>query len=166
TWAGTVLDRSRPIVIVAEPGREEEAAIRLGRIGFDHVRGYLRGGMEALAGRPDLVRPTERISVLIAAEELAKTSHLLLDVRAPREWKEKHIAESLNIPLNHLQERIGEIPRERRIFVHCAAGYRSSIAAGILHQHGVADLVEIAGGVAAWEAAALPLLSEAVEAKA
>jgi hydroxyacylglutathione hydrolase len=62
TWAGTVLDRAKPIVIIAEPGREQEAALRLGRIGFDHVRGYLQGGMEALAGRADLVWPTERIS--------------------------------------------------------------------------------------------------------
>src|ERR1017187_1131554 len=71
TWAGTVLDRSKPTVIIAEPGREQEAALRLGRIGFDHVKGYLSGGMEALADRPDLVWPTKRVSVLIAAEELA-----------------------------------------------------------------------------------------------
>ena len=160
TWAGTVLDRARPIVIIAEPGREEEAALRLGRIGFDHVRGYLRGGMEALAGRPDLVWPTERTSVLIAAEELAADSHLLLDVRAPREWTTKHIAGSLNIPLNHLQERIDELPRDRRLFVHCAGGYRSSIAASILHQYGITNLVEIAGGIAAWEAAGLPVVAE------
>jgi hydroxyacylglutathione hydrolase len=160
TWAGTVLDRERPIVIIAEPGREVEAALRLGRIGFDHVLGHLHGGMEALAGRPDLVWPTERISVLIAAEELAKDAHVLLDVRAPREWTTKHIAGSVNIPLNHLQERIDEVPRDRRIFVHCAGGYRSSIAAGILHQYGITSLVEIAGGIAAWEAAALPIVAE------
>src|SRR5271154_4469750 len=74
TWAGTILDRTKPIVIVAEPGREQEAALRLGRIGFDHVRGYLSGGMEALANRPDLVWPTERVSAQAAAEELATTN--------------------------------------------------------------------------------------------
>ncbi len=58
TWAGTLLDRAKPIVIIAEPGREQEAALRLGRIGFDHVKGYLEGGMQALAERPDLVWPT------------------------------------------------------------------------------------------------------------
>jgi rhodanese-related sulfurtransferase len=159
TWAGTVLDRSKPIVIVAEPGREEEAAVRLGRIGFDHVKGYLRGGMEALAGRPDLVWPTERISAPMVHEELAGAdAPLLLDVRNPREWATKHIAGSVNIPLNHLQERIGEIPRDRRIAVHCAGGYRSSIAASILHQHGVTRLIEMAGGIAAWDAAQLPIL--------
>src|ERR1700691_122686 len=92
TWAGTVLDRTKPIVIIAEPGREQEAALRLGRIGFDHVRGYMHGGMEALAGRPDLVWPTERASAPMVAEELA--SHdppVVLDIRNPREWVTKRI---------------------------------------------------------------------------
>ena len=158
TWAGTVLDRAKPIVIIAEPGREQEAALRLGRIGFDHVLGYLPNGMAALAQRQDLVWPTERAGVLIAAEEL-ESAHppVLLDVRAPKEWAEKHIPGSMNIPLNHLQERIGEVPRDRRIAVHCAGGYRSSIAVSILHQHGITNLIEIAGGLAAWETAGLPV---------
>jgi hydroxyacylglutathione hydrolase len=162
TWAGTVLDRTKPIVIVAEPGREQEAALRLGRIGFDHVKGFLNGGMEALAGRPDLVWPTERISAPMVAEELASGDPpLLLDIRNPREWAAKHIEGSVNVPLNHLQERIAEIPRDRRIAVHCAGGYRSSIAAGILHQYGITNLIEMAGGLAAWDAAKLPVVVEA-----
>jgi hydroxyacylglutathione hydrolase len=162
TWAGTIFDRTKPIVIVAEPGREQEAALRLGRIGFDHVRGYLSGGMEALANRPDLVWPTERVTAQAAAEELATTTPpLVLDIRSPREWTTRHIAGSVNIPLGHLQERIAEIPRDRRIAVHCAGGYRSSIAASILHQHGITNLIEVAGGLAAWEAAKLPVVSEA-----
>jgi hydroxyacylglutathione hydrolase len=162
TWAGTVLDRAKPIVIVAEPGREMEAALRLGRIGFDHVKGYLAGGMASLAARPDLVWPTERISVLIAAEKLAEADPpLVMDVRAPREWEAKHIEGSVNLPLNHLQERIAEVPRDRWIAIHCAGGYRSSIAASILHQHGITNLMEMVGGLAAWEAAQLPVVSEA-----
>ena len=149
-------------MIIAEPGREQEAAVRLGRIGFDHLKGYLQGGMEALAGRPDLVWPTERISAPMVAEELASADPpLLLDIRNPREWATKHIASSVNIPLNHLQERIAEIPRDRRIAVHCAGGYRSSIAASILHQYGITNLIEMAGGLAAWDAAKLPVVSEA-----
>ena len=160
TWAGTLLDRVRPIVIIAEPGREQEAALRLGRIGFDHVKGYLRGGMEALAGRPDLVWPTERVTPLAIAEELGKAdSPLVLDIRNPSEWTTKHIEGGVNIPLSHLQERIGELPRDRRIAVHCAGGYRSSIAVSILHQYGLTHLMEMAGGLAAWEAAKLPVLS-------
>jgi rhodanese-related sulfurtransferase/glyoxylase-like metal-dependent hydrolase (beta-lactamase superfamily II) len=162
TWAGTVLDRAKPIVIIAEPGREQEAAVRLGRIGFDHVKGYLQGGMEALAERPDLVWPTERVSALMVAEELASVDPpLLLDIRNPREWAAKHIEGSVNVPLNHLQERIAEIPRDRRVAVHCAGGYRSSIAASILHQYGITRLIEMAAGLAAWEAAKLPVVSEA-----
>jgi len=158
TWAGTVLDRGKPIVIIAEPGREGEAALRLGRIGFDDVKGYLAGGMEALGDRPDLVRQTERISAALLAEESASADGpFLLDVRSPREWAGKHIEGSVNLPLNHLQERIAEIPRERRIAIYCAGGYRSSIGASILHQHGTTRLVELAGGLAAWEAASLPL---------
>jgi len=161
TWAGTVLHRDKPIMIVAEPGREQEAALRLGRIGFDHVKGYLRSGMEALAGRPDLVWTTERLSAPMVAEELASVDPpVLLDVRNPREWTIKHIEGSVNIPLNHLQERIAEIPRDRRVAVHCAGGYRSSIAASILHQHGITKLIEMAGGLAAWDAAHLPVVSQ------
>jgi len=161
TWAGTVLDRTKPIVIIAEPSREQEAALRLGRIGFDHVKGYLQGGMEALASRPDLVWPTERVSAPMVAEELeGADAPLVLDIRNPREWATKHIGGSVNIPLNHLQERMAEIPRNRRIAVHCAGGYRSSIAASILHQYGITNLIEMAGGLAAWEAAKLPVVSE------
>ena len=162
TWAGTVLDRAKPIVIIAEPGREQEAALRLGRIGFDHVKGYLERGMEALAARPDLVWSTERESAPMVAEELAGGNPpVVLDVRNPREWAAKHIDNSVNIPLNHLQERIAEIPRDRRIALHCAGGYRSSIAASILHQYGITNLIEMAGGLAAWEAARLPVVSDA-----
>jgi len=161
TWAGTVLDRTKPIVIIAEPSREQEAALRLGRIGFDHVKGYLQGGMEALSSRPDLVWPTERVSAPMVAEEMAGAdAPLVLDIRNPREWATKHIGGSVNIPLNHLQERMAEIPRNRRIAVHCAGGYRSSIAASILHQYGITNLIEMAGGLAAWEAAKLPVVSE------
>jgi rhodanese-related sulfurtransferase/glyoxylase-like metal-dependent hydrolase (beta-lactamase superfamily II) len=161
TWAGTVLDRAKPIVIIAEPGREQEAAVRLGRIGFDHVKGYLQSGMEALADRPDLVWPTERVSAPMVAEELASADPpLLLDIRNPREWATKHIEGSVNIPLNHLQERMAEVPRDRRVAVHCAGGYRSSIAASVLHQYGITHLIEMAGGLAAWEAAKLPVVSK------
>src|ERR1700723_3779898 len=161
TWAGTVLDRTRPIVIIAEPGREQEAALRLGRIGFDHVKGYLRGGMQAFAERPVLLWPTERVSAQMVADELASAEPppLVLDIRNPREWATRHIAGSWNIPLNHFQERIAEVPRDRRIAVHCAGGYRSSIAISILSQHGITSLVELAGGITAWEVAKLPVVA-------
>ena len=158
TWSGTVLDRERPIVIAAEPGREGEAATRLGRIGFDAVAGYLEGGMQTLETRPDLLMRTERVSAAVLAEQLTSAMPpLVLDVRTPREWATKHIAGSLNTPLNHLHERLPELPRDRPMAVLCAGGYRSAIATSVLQRHGFEHLIELAGGIAAWEAAKLPL---------
>ena len=157
TWAGTVLDRTRPIVIVAEPGREQEAAMRLGRIGFDHVSGFLEGGMAAAASRPELVVRTERVSPQTLAATL--DSLVVVDVRSPQEWAEKHIAGSINVPLNRLQEHLLEMPRDRRVAVHCAGGYRSSIAASLMERAGFGGLVEMAGGLAAWETARLGVVT-------
>jgi glyoxylase-like metal-dependent hydrolase (beta-lactamase superfamily II)/rhodanese-related sulfurtransferase len=158
TWAGTVLVSDRPIVIVATPGREHEAATRLGRIGFDNVSGYLEGGILALDGRPDLLRMTERSTASAIADEMASADPpYLLDVRAPAEWRVKRIEGSANLPLSQLRARMNELPRQRRIAVLCAAGYRSSIAASLLQREGFERIVDLAGGVAAWEAAGLPL---------
>src|SRR4029077_17633274 len=82
TWAGTLLDPSRPIVIVADPGAETQSAMRLGRIGFDRVEGFLRGG---LAGEPAVVTPA-RLTPKPAAERMAdRTPPLVIDIRTPRE---------------------------------------------------------------------------------
>jgi hydroxyacylglutathione hydrolase len=160
TWAGTVLNREHPIVVIADPGREREAAMRLGRIGFDHVAGYLDGGMQSLARRPDLTIETERVSAALAAERVAAgaaAAPLLVDVRAPGERDQKRIHGSVSMPLNHLAERWSELPADRPLMVYCAGGYRSSIAASILQQHGLSEVSEMAGGIAAWEAAQLPV---------
>jgi rhodanese-related sulfurtransferase len=162
TWAGTILNREKPIVIIANPGRESESAVRLGRIGFDNVAGYLKDGMGSLALRSDLTRKSERYSAALAAEILAsREAPQLLDVRAPREREQKSIEGSVNIPLNHLNGRAGELEKNRPVLVHCAGGYRSSIAASLLEQAGFANVSEIAGGIAAWELAKLPLRTAA-----
>jgi hydroxyacylglutathione hydrolase len=157
TWAGTLLGRDRPIVIIADPGREHEAATRLGRIGFDHIVGYLQDGLRSLESRADLTATTERVSPALAAERLAKGDPLAVDVRTPGERQQKFVAESLSIPLNHLAERVQELPTDRPLLVYCAGGYRSSIAASLLQQRGFARVGEIAGGLTAWEAANLPI---------
>lgn len=160
TWAGTVLDHTHPIVIVAAPGRENESAVRLGRIGFDHIAGYLENGLQSLEARPDLVVFTERLSAPFAAELLSSSQPpVLIDVRAPREREQKQISGSLSFPLNHLSERAAELPKNRALLVHCAGGYRSSIAASILQKEGFEHVCEIAGGIAAWETAKLPVSS-------
>ena len=161
TWGGTILSREHPIVIIADPGHEQEAATRLGRIGFDHVVGYLADGMRSLEARPDLTIGTERLSAPLAAErstsEPQERAPLLVDVRTPGERQQKRIAGSVHLPLNHLEERLGDLPADRPLVLYCAGGYRSSIAASLLQRHGFADVSEIAGGITAWEAANLPV---------
>jgi glyoxylase-like metal-dependent hydrolase (beta-lactamase superfamily II) len=158
TWAGTVLDRKHPIVIIATSGRENEAAIRLGRIGFDHVAGYLDDGLCGAQSRADLMVTTERLSAPFAAEILSSTQPpLAIDVRTPRERDQKHIAGSVSIPLNHLTEKLEDLPKGRSLLVYCAGGYRSSIAASLLQRYGISNVSEIAGGIAGWEAAKLPV---------
>ena len=163
TWAGTVLDRTHPIVIIADPGRENESAIRLGRIGFDHVAGYLNDGLQSLESRPELVAFTERLSAQFAAELLASLQPpLVVDVRAPSERDRKSIAGSLSIPLNRLVENMEKLPRDRTLLVYCAGGYRSSIAASLLQRGGFDPVGEIAGGIVGWEAANLPVQASQV----
>jgi hydroxyacylglutathione hydrolase len=161
TWAGTVLSRDQPIVIIADPGREHESATRLGRIGFDHIVGYLEDGLQSIASRPELTISTERLSAQVAADRVHGQADdgtpVLIDVRAPRERDQKRIPGSLSIPLNHLAERTSELPADRPLLVYCAGGYRSSIAASLLQQHGFKHVSEIAGGITAWEAAKLPI---------
>jgi hydroxyacylglutathione hydrolase len=160
TWCGTLLDRENAIVIIASPGQEREAATRLGRIGLDRVSGYLKDGMKAAESSPDLVQSTTCLAATTVAEQLASPSPPeILDVRNERERREKHIEGSLHIPLNHLRERIQELPRDRKLVVHCAAGYRSSIAASLLQQAGVVDVFDLMGGLAAWEKSGLQTTS-------
>ena len=157
TWAGTVLSREQPIVIIADPGREHEAAMRLGRIGFDQVAGYLEDGLHSVESRPELMMSTERLSAQVAAERVAaaapERAPVMVDVRAPGERQQKRIAGSVGIPLTHLGERLSELPADRPLLVYCAGGYRSSIAASLLQRHGFAQVSEIAGGITAWDAA-------------
>ena len=157
TWAGTLLSRDRPIVIVADPGRETESAVRLGRIGFDHVVGYLKDGLQSLETRPDLTATTERVSAEVASARLERREAVALDVRTPAERNQKRLADSVGIALNHLAERIADLPHDTPIVIYCAGGYRSSIAASLLQQRGFANVSEIAGGLAAWETAHLPV---------
>ncbi len=156
TWCGTVLDREREIVLVAEPGRETEAATRLGRIGFDNVAGYLAGGMQPVDASPQLIERTPRLTAGSLAEQLAAPDPpLLLDVRSPREAEDRRIGDALNVPLAALQERIDSLPADRPLVVYCESGYRSAIAASLLRGSGRSQVSDLVGGFAAWESTEL-----------
>jgi len=110
--------------------------------------------------RPELVAFTERLSVQFAAELLSSSEPpLTIDVRAPRERAQKHIENSLRMPLNHLVENSKTLPNDRPLLDYCAGGYRSSIAASLLKRGGFVSVGELAGGIAAWEAAKLSVCS-------
>jgi rhodanese-related sulfurtransferase len=162
SWAGTLLDPSRPIVIVADPGAEMQSALRLGRIGFDRVEGYLEGGLAAVEQAPQngasRIDTTDRLSPSLAADRLKDPdAPLLVDVRTPVEHNEKAIGGSIIRPLNTLGSGLADVAHDRALIVHCAGGYRSSIAASLLQREGFTNVSELAGGIAAWEAAGLPL---------
>ena len=162
TWAGSMLTHDLPIVVIAEEGGEEEAVMRLGRIGFDNVAGYLANGMRALETRPELAQRTERITAPALAEWIdgqrpdAGATPVVLDIRSEAEHAGGHIEGSLNIPLPRLEERIGELPADRPVVVHCEGGYRSAIGASLLQKLGRQHVHDLVGGYKAWAATRLP----------
>ena len=161
TWCGTVLNHTSPIVVIADVGKEEEAVMRLGRIGFDNVAGYLAGGMDALRERPELIAKIDRITAVALADQLAsRKGPTVVDVRSEKEWNSGHLAGSVNIPLNHLRDRVSEIAKDRPVVVHCEGGYRSAIAASVLAEAGRADVLDMVGGFKAWAASKLPVQVE------
>lgn len=165
SWAGTLLDHKRPIVIVADSGKEEEAALRLGRIGYDNVVGFIDGGPPAFLFRNELVARLERLSAQELHDELQSAAPpRVLDVRTEAEWKDKHIEDTINIPLNQLQRRWQEIPTDRPLVIHCLGGYRSMIAASILSCNGMENVRDLIGGINAWSENALPVVRETVQA--
>lgn len=158
TWCGTVLDKAEPIVVVANEEQIEEAVMRLGRIGFDQVLGFLEHGPKSLGPRPDLVGNVSRVTANALHEQIdGQVEQVLVDVRRPDEWEEGHIEGSVNIPLNHLDERIHELPTDRPLVIHCRTGYCSSLAASLLQRKGFEAIVDLVGGVEAWKASRLPM---------
>jgi glyoxylase-like metal-dependent hydrolase (beta-lactamase superfamily II)/rhodanese-related sulfurtransferase len=152
TWAGTLLERDRPIVVVADPGREAETDMRLARIGLDQVVGHLEGGVLALRDRPELLACTIRLSAQELADRLASSRPpAVVDVRTPGERQGAAIEGSVHLPLSQLRARLGELPRRDLVTV-CATGFRSCTAASLLEREGFAGVADLAGGMAAWVA--------------
>ena len=161
TWCGSILSHDRPIVVIADPGSEEEAVMRLGRIGFDNVAGYLGDGMAALEPRPELIRVISRITAPALAEQLAESpSPFVVDVRSEKEWLSGHLAHSHNIPLMHLRGRLAEVPQDRPVVVHCEGGYRSAIGTSLLAEAGRTNVSDLVGGIKAWITSKLPTESD------
>jgi len=151
TWAGILLAPDRPLVLVTAHGAERVSALRLGRIGFDNVLGVLADGIEAAAARPDVLRQTTRLTTAELRERLAAGGLPLVDVRFESEFGRSTIPGSVNVPLHHLRERLAAIPAGGPVLVYCQTGLRSSTAASLLELAGRADVLDLIGGIAAWE---------------
>ncbi len=150
-WAGGLLPFDQPIILVTEIGKEKESIIRLARVGFDKMEGYLVGGYETwkMAG--------EKIDMIIdvEADEVAMDisfdpNMVIVDVRKETEYADGHIKEAINIPLNDLMDpgSMANMDDHHNIYVHCAGGYRSMIASSLIKRQGIHNIRNIIGGFA------------------
>jgi len=163
-WAGILLPFGQSIVLVSEQGKEEESIIRLARIGMDTVDGYLEGGIEKWteAGEPlDLIIDIEADEL---AMDLPHDPRLeIIDVRKESEFSEGHIKGATNMPLNSFADilNLASVDHEKNLYVHCAGGYRSVIAASLLKRQGFHNLRNVLGGFAMIkENSSIPIISQ------
>ena len=144
-WVGEILeDISKKLILVAPEGREKEAIIRLSRVGFDNVVGYLKGGVNSWIKNGGMISK-------VFNESASKFSTLgnnkdILDVRSKNEHKIESLQDSLNIPLINLSKSIDKVSFEEKFYVHCKGGYRSMIASSILLANGISNFSNIPGG--------------------
>lgn len=148
-WAGSLLPFTQPIILVTEKGNERETIIRLARVGFSKVIGYLDGGYEAWRAAGEEID----LIIEVEADELAMDlpfdeNLVVLDVRKPVEFADGHVKEARNIPLDELTDpaTMADIEDEQNVYVHCGSGYRSVIAASLLKRQGIHNLRNVAGG--------------------
>jgi hydroxyacylglutathione hydrolase len=153
-YTGEVVEANTPIVLVAEPGGEAEARVRLARIGFDSVIGYLVDPVRVFLDHPDVVEQSSRLTVdEFEARRSELTNLQIVDVRGPGETALGVIPGATLVQLPTLVKRLGELSRDVPTVVYCAGGYRSSIASSTLRANGFGDVSDIRGGFTAWEAA-------------
>ncbi|WP_007517247.1 MBL fold metallo-hydrolase [Pseudofrankia saprophytica] len=164
--AGMVVEPGRTVLVIAPPDREEEIVVRLARIGFDQATGYLREPERAFREMADGAAPGQIVPAnRLTADELRDAigrkpeqggAPVVLDVRNPGERALGAIDGSLHIPLAELARRLAEVPVDRPVVVHCAGGYRSSVAASVLRAAGRGDVSDLLGGYTAWAQAFTP----------
>ncbi|MCE3008084.1 MAG: MBL fold metallo-hydrolase [Bacteroidetes bacterium] len=144
-WVGTVVPFGARLALVPEPGKEEESILRLSRVGYDNVAGYLAGGMDAWTQAGKQTGTVRSIEAESIAQALAMGA-VILDVRGPGEYETGHIRQAMNVPLADLQQRLAELKPDQPYVVHCAGGYRSMIACSILKRAGYQNLQNVYGG--------------------
>ena len=155
-WVGEMIpDIKQEILLIAEPGREKEAVIRLSRVGYDYAVGYLEGGFESWLNSKKEVDAINRISAR-DLEKIYTNQPFLIDVRRTSEFESEHVKGAINIPLNEINRHLAEIPKDTKFYLYCAGGYRSMIAASILKARGWDDFADVEGGFSEISETAIP----------
>lgn len=146
-WVGEMVpDVKQEILLVCEPGREEEAITRLSRVGYDHTIGFLEGGFEAWKAAGKEVDTFNRIHAMDLEEKMKAGDYNVIDVRKESEFNSEHVVGANNVPLNQINQHLSEFPKDEPFAIHCAGGYRSMIAASILKARGWDNFVDVVGG--------------------
>jgi hydroxyacylglutathione hydrolase len=156
-WVGALIrDVKQPLLLVTYPGTEEESITRLSRVGFDHVIGYLEGGMEAWKAAGKEVDAVNRISADQFKTEFKPGESFVIDVRKESEYMAEHVEDAYNKPLDFINEWTSALNPKDHFYLHCAGGYRSMMAASILKARGIHNFSEVEGGFKAIAAAGVP----------
>jgi hydroxyacylglutathione hydrolase len=156
-WVGALIPGTQqPLLIVCETGREEEVITRLARVGFDNAIGYLAGGFKHWLEAGKDIDTVDTVTAADFSERLKEEALYVIDVRKPSEFEAEHAVNAVNVPLDYINSHLAEIPRTGRVYLHCAGGYRSMIAASILKARGWNNLVDVEGGFKAIAAAGVP----------
>ncbi len=146
-WVGELIqDIKQNILVIAEPGREEEAIIRLSRVGYDHTIGFLKGGIGAWEKAGKEMDAVKRIDIKQLEKEMALGTPVF-DVRKVSEFQSEHLLNASNTPLNQLNDYLSSFPKNAYFILHCAGGYRSMIAASILKSRGIDNFADVIGGM-------------------
>lgn len=147
-WVGTLIpDIKQQILLITDEGREEEVVTRLARVGYDYTIGYLKGGIKAWKQAGKEVDAIDSISAETFATRFEQNNAIkVVDVRKPGEYQSEHVETSQNAPLDFLNEYLAELSKEETMYLHCAGGYRSMIAASILKARGYDNVVNVEGG--------------------
>lgn len=147
-WAGALIpDLKQNILLVTEPGREEEVITRLSRVGYDYTIGYLDGGFPAYVKSGEPMDAIESIDAVELRKRVEKDNHIaLLDVRRKSEYDTEHVLNTEVAPLDYINESMSKVHRGRETYVYCAGGYRSVIFISILKARGFDQLVNVKGG--------------------
>ncbi len=149
-WAGTLIEFNTPIILIAESGKEKECIVRLARIGYDNVKGYLNNGIEEWkkSGKElDKIRSIEYDEI----DRYRLDPHFtIIDVRKPEEHSKTKIRKSIIMPLNTINKGLDTLDDDKQYLVYCAGGYRSMVAISMLKKHGIKHVLNLKGGINAY----------------